>query len=105
MLSEMSMPEAGISRRMSGDWNRRAKSDARYYVALGRKSQSWQDFFRGGEELVRSLEKELGRISTTTAQGERSALEIGCGPGRLMLPLSAHFREIHGVIVSERMGR
>ena len=105
MLSEMSIPEAGISRRMSGDWNRRAKSDARYYVALGRKSQSWQDFFRGGEELVRSLEKELGRISTTTAQGERSALEIGCGPGRLMLPLSAHFREIHGVDVSERMVR
>ena len=109
MLREMSMPEggpeAGISRRMSGDWNRRAKSDARYYVALGRKSQSWQDFFRGGEKLVQSLEKELGRISTATAPGERRALEIGCGPGRLMLPMSAHFREIHGVDVSQQMVR
>jgi SAM-dependent methyltransferase len=90
---------------MSGDWNRRAKSDARYYVALGRKSQSWEDFFRGAEDLVRSLEKELGRISTATPPAERRALEIGCGPGRLMLPLSAHFHEIHGVDVSERMVR
>lgn len=105
MLGEMSTPEAAVSRRMSGDWNRRAKSDARYYVALGRKSQSWQDFLNGAEDLVRALEKELGRIATTTAPGERRALEIGCGPGRLMLPMSAHFREIHGVDVSERMVR
>ena len=99
------MAETGVSRRMSGDWNRRAKSDALYYVALGRKSQSWEDFFRGAEDLVRGLEKELGRISTATPVGERRALEIGCGPGRLMLPLSAHFHEIHGVDVSERMVR
>jgi SAM-dependent methyltransferase len=90
---------------MSGDWNRRARSDARYYVALGRKSQSWEDFFRGGEDLVRSLEHELARIATRTPPSDRRALEIGCGPGRLMLPLSAHFTEIHGVDVSERMVR
>lgn len=105
MLNEMSMPETNISRMMSYDWNRRARSNARYYVALGRKNQSLQDFFRGAGELVRSLENELGRISTTTAQGERCALEIGCGPGRLMFPLSGHFREIHGVDVSEQMVR
>jgi SAM-dependent methyltransferase len=99
----MSGQENKVSRIMSGDWNRRARSDARYYVALGRKSQSWQDFLNGAEDLVRGLEKELGRISTTTPESERRALEIGCGLGRLMLPLSAHFHEIHGVDVSERM--
>lgn len=97
--------EKSISRAMSRDWNRRARSDARYYVALGRKNQSWQDFLRGAEDLVRGLEKEFERISTTTSPDERRALEIGCGPGRLMLPLSRHFREIHGVDVSERMIR
>src|SRR5580704_5372279 len=104
----MSMPgpsRKSVSRMMSRDWNRRARSDVRYYVALGRKSQSWQDFFRSGEDLVRGLEKELDRISSTTAPGERRALEIGCGPGRLMLPLSRHFHEIHGVDVSEGMIR
>jgi SAM-dependent methyltransferase len=99
----MSGQENRISRMMSGDWNRRARSDARYYVALGRKSQTWEDFLSGAEDLVQGLKKELARISTTTPTGERRALEIGCGPGRLMLPLSVHFHEIHGVDVSERM--
>ena len=33
------------------------------------------------------------------------ALEIGCGPGRLMKPLSRNFGEIHGVDVSDEMVR
>jgi hypothetical protein len=45
-----------ISRRMSGDWNRRARSDPRYYVALGRADQSWQAFVSDAEDLVRSFE-------------------------------------------------
>lgn len=93
-----------VSRRMSSDWNRRARSDALYYVALGRRGQSWPDLLSGSEDLVRSLQNELSRIRS--AAGEvRRALEIGCGPGRLMLPLSRHFGEIHGVDVSTEMVR
>ena len=33
----------------------------------------------------------------------RRALEIGCGPGRLMWFMAAHFGEIHGVDVSDEM--
>ena len=93
-----------VSRRMTIDWNRRARSDALYYVALGHRGQSWHDFLSGGDDVVCGLEKELNRIGN--AAGElRRALEIGCGPGRLMLPLSRHFREIHGVDVSAEMVR
>jgi SAM-dependent methyltransferase len=87
---------------MSIDWNRRARSDAPYYVALGQRGQSWQDFLSGGADLVVGLEKELGRLSTATSEFRR-ALEIGCGPGRLLLPMSRHFNEIHGVDVSAAM--
>jgi SAM-dependent methyltransferase len=97
--------DANVSRRMRSDWNRRARFDTRYYVALGRRNQSWEDFLRGAEELVLGLEKELPRISSATALDARRAMEIGCGPGRLMLPLSRHFHEIHGVDVSPRMVR
>ena len=91
-----------LSRRMSIDWDRRARSDAPYYVALGGRRQSWHDFLNGGEELVRGFERELSRICS--AAGEvRRALEIGCGPGRLMCPMSRHFEEIHGVDVSAAM--
>src|SRR5437764_1082042 len=91
------------SRRMRSDWNRRARSDALYYVALGRRDQSWKDFFEGADELVRGFEKELERIRSAATGESRRALEIGCGPGRLMLPLSRHFSEIHGVDVSAQM--
>src|SRR5881227_2023381 len=36
-------------------------------------------------------------------RGRDAALEIGCGPGRLLRPLSRHFGEIHGVDVSDQM--
>ena len=32
-----------------------------------------------------------------------AALEIGCGPGRLVRPMSRHFGEIHGIDVSDEM--
>jgi ubiquinone/menaquinone biosynthesis C-methylase UbiE len=94
-----------ISRRMSSDWNRRARSDPRYYVALGHPGQSWQDFVTGGEDLVAAFEKELWRILSSATREDWRALEIGCGPGRLMLPLSRRFGEIHGVDVSAEMVR
>lgn len=92
-----------ISRRMRRDWNRRARTDPAYYVALSRHSQSPQISLDGAEELVGDLQKEFGRISSATACEMRRALEIGCGPGRLMVPLHRFFREIHGVDVSEEM--
>ena len=93
-----------VSRRMTSDWNRRARSDAPYYVALGRRGQSWEEFLSGGADLVLGLEKELGRLGKA-ARESRRALEIGCGPGRLLLPLSRHFGEIHGIDVSAAMVR
>src|ERR671931_682236 len=64
------MPDTNVSRQMRSDWNERAREDAYYYVAFGRKG-----------------------------------LEIGCGPGRLMRPMSWNFGEIHGVDVSDEMIR
>jgi SAM-dependent methyltransferase len=97
--------DAKVSRRMRSDWNRRAWFDPRYYVALGRSNQSWEEFLGGADDLALGLQKELPRIASATAPAARRALEIGCGPGRLMLPLSRHFHEIHGVDVSPRMVR
>ncbi len=101
----MSSQVISVSRRMRRDWNRRARSDVQFYVALGRRSQSWEDFLAGAEEVVVGLEKELGRLSPAAGSNGRRALEIGCGPGRLMLPMSRHFSEIHGVDVSTEMAR
>ncbi len=85
---------------MRADWNQRAGEDAYYYVAFGRRGQEDDEFFATGSDVVRSLVTELKRL------GRRDrALEIGCGPGRLMRPMARHFGEIHGVDVSDEMIR
>ncbi len=91
---------------MRDDWNQRAKEDAYYYVAFVNPNQAEDGFHRSAAEVIRDIEGELHRLD---ALGEgvarRRALEIGCGPGRLTLPLSCHFQEIYGVDISEEMIR
>ncbi|MBL8179310.1 MAG: class I SAM-dependent methyltransferase [Bryobacterales bacterium] len=88
--------------RMREDWNRRAREDAHYYVAFGRHGQEEEEFYATAHEVVYGLEYELNRLPRGNAR-ERRALEIGCGPGRLLRPLSRRFGEIHGVDVSDEM--
>lgn len=94
------MSDADLQSRMRADWNQRAKEDASYYVAFGRRHQSSDEFFSTAEEVVRGLEWEMKRLP---ASARDRALEIGCGPGRIMKPMSAYFAEIQGVDVSDEM--
>lgn len=90
------------SSRMREDWNARAREDAGYYVAFGRRDQDEAEFFATATEIINGLESELKRVPIEQ-RGDWKALEIGCGPGRLMRPMSRYFVEIHGVDVSDEM--
>ena len=92
------MDDPNVLERMRADWNDRAGEDANYYVAFGRREQEDAEFFATAAAVVKGLEWDLPRFP-----GRDAALEIGCGPGRLMRPLSRHFKEIHGVDVSDAM--
>jgi ubiquinone/menaquinone biosynthesis C-methylase UbiE len=94
------MDDPKVLEQMRDDWNERAAEDANYYVAFGARDQDESEFFATGEAVVRMLTAELKRLAARNA-----ALEIGCGPGRLLRPMSRHFAEIHGVDVSDRMIR
>ena len=96
------MAESEITARMRDDWNARAREDAGYYVAVGRRDQDDAGFFATATEVINGLEWELRRVPLAQ-RGNWRALEIGCGPGRLMRPLARHFVEIHGVDVSDEM--
>lgn len=97
------MSRQQLLEQMRRDWDARAREDAHYFVAFGRRGQSEEEFQATAGEMARSLEMELKRLPP--GSGPRRALEIGCGPGRLMLPLAPHFTEIHGVDISEEMIR
>ena len=95
-------PDPGVLETMRRDWNERAREDANYYVAFGRRGQDDAEFFATAADLMRSMQTELKRLP---GSARRSALEIGCGPGRLLRPASAFFTDIHGVDVSDEMVR
>jgi SAM-dependent methyltransferase len=109
---------------MRSDWERRAREDACYYTAFGRREQEEAEFQQSAGDVVRNLDRELRRLpqlaseedpsltvgarigaSALGTQASLRALEIGCGPGRVMLPMSLRFVEIHGVDISEEMIR
>ena len=95
--------DPAVEKRMRAEWNERAKDDAHYYVAFGRRDQDDEEFYATATDLVRELTGELKRLPPEQSPGMRRALEIGCGPGRLLRPMSRCFGEIHGVDVSDDM--
>ena len=95
--------QVDVTDQMRREWNERAREDAHFYVAFGRREQADDEFFATAEEVVRGLEWELRRFAVNANRRAWRALEIGCGPGRLMKPMSRHFGEIHGVDVSDEM--
>src|SRR5580698_4043752 len=92
-----------VSERMRADWNQRAREDAHYYVAFGGRDQDEAEFLATAADVLRSIEAELKRLPARANRRAWRALEIGCGPGRLVKTLSRHFGEIHGVDVSDEM--
>ena len=99
-----SQPDS-IAERMRADWNERAREDPHFYVAFGSHHQDEENFLATGREVVGTIEFELRRFPPEVDRSTLRALEIGCGPGRLMKPLSRNFAEIHGVDVSDEMIR
>lgn len=93
---------ASAHNAMRSEWNDRALEDAHYYVAFGRRDQTEEEFFASGADQIRFFETELKR-KTPDFWKQAVAIEVGCGPGRLLRPLSRHFRQLHGVDVSDRM--
>lgn len=102
MESESSFA-AAAQRRMRGDWERRAREDAAYYVAFGRRKQDSDEFFASAGGALTAIRSEWRRLAPAGGAARTAALEIGCGPGRLMRPLSEDFDSIAGVDVSPTM--
>lgn len=83
--------------RMREDWDLRARENARYYIDCGH-GESEESFWRSGREdlenfILRDLQVEPGAV----------ALEIGCGIGRLLRPLSKRVARVWGFDISGEM--
>jgi SAM-dependent methyltransferase len=95
-----------ISARMREDWDARARTEGRYFIATGREAWTDAEFFASGEENVRQhVLTDMENICRGRTPQAMRVLEIGCGAGRITKALAGLFGEVHGVDVSPEMIR
>lgn len=87
----------------SDRWESFARRDAAFYIA-GRTidagdAAAQERFFESGRQTARWLLEQVGDDLPGTGLG----IEIGCGVGRLLLPMAEHFDRVIGVDVSPTM--
>lgn len=87
------------------NWDEIAGLDACWAILSepGKKYNRWEreEFFRNGEEEVRSLMESVASIGYPKQR--EHALDFGCGIGRVTRPLTAYFRRASGVDISDIM--
>jgi SAM-dependent methyltransferase len=90
--------------KMQRDWDKRARENARYYVATGKTEWSDEEFFASGEKAIADdILTDMGNICQGKDPKAMRVLEIGCGAGRLTRALANLFGEVHAVDVSGEM--
>ena len=91
--------------RMRSDWDELARENARHYIATGQDQWGDREFFRSGEiNVANEVMPEMLRIcGGSRSPLELSALEIGCGVGRMTRMLSRIFGRVTAVDVSKEM--
>lgn len=87
------------------DWEKLGDTDPLWAVLVrpGTKNGGWdeQEFLATGRVEVDAAMAHLASLGVTPGRG--SALDFGCGAGRLSLALAAHVDRVVGVDVSEGM--
>lgn len=88
---------SSILDRMRHDWDARAEENARFYIASGAASS--EEVFResGRHDLDGAV------LDGIELHPEAEVLEIGCGVGRLLVPLSERVARAYGVDISPAM--
>ena len=86
-------------------WEGNARHDAAYSVLSvpGTEAGKWDDdaFFATGGQNLRTIEASLQKFSEPFPNG--TALDFGCGLGRLSRALAGRFASVTGVDISEQM--
>ena len=84
-------------------WETFARENAEYFILteIGRASDSaaMEEFFESGRKLVGEILNEVA----DQVSGRDLAIEIGCGVGRLLIPMARQFTQVIGVDIAPTM--
>ena len=99
-------PNTPTDFRMKKEWDARAKLDPLFAIATGH-SQNEDDFWNSGvidcKEILGMEEQRFSNIVKNKEPSNMRILEIGCGIGRILIPMAKIFGETIGVDVSSEM--
>src|SRR5215475_13091749 len=88
--------------RYKQPWERFAEVDPYTYILTSLKNRDMKEFWQSGQSVVN---REILPLIQSRQIPTRVGMELGCGVGRLLLPLAASFAEMWGVDVAEAMVR
>ena len=89
---------------MKQDWDRRARENARHFIATGQDNWTDEEFFGSGEQTVADhILTDMVSVCQGKPAGRMRVLELGCGAGRVTRALARMFGEVHAVDVSAEM--
>lgn len=98
------MPRDELS-GLTRDWNELASLDALWAIHSRRdkKYSRWtiEEFLQTGQVEVDSIMSHAARLGRPRVR--ETALDFGCGVGRLSRHLAKYFEHVHGLDISERM--
>lgn len=89
-----------LSRSASEQWEQFAQSNPYRYILTTPKLVDTREFWKSGEHTIATeILPFLRRYNVRRHLG----MELGCGIGRLVVPLASHFQRVVGVDVSPSM--
>jgi SAM-dependent methyltransferase len=94
--------EQGSALATESPWDDFARIDAYTYIMTDLPQGNREAFWQSGESAV---SEELLPVIRKNAVPLGTALEIGCGVGRLVFPLANHFERVCGLDISSEMVR
>lgn len=82
-------------------WNKFGEDNPMWAIMTNKDDWDEEDFFRTGQRSIKREMKKLDEYGIPQPTG--TALDFGCGIGRLSRALCEHFEEVHGVDIAESM--
>lgn len=103
LLTQLKRDNANITDWMKKDWDLRAKKDPLFFTR-SKKKQTLNDFWQSGKidrgAIIGINLPRHQKIFQDKDPKKMKVLEIGCGNGRILIPMSEIFGQVMGVDVS-----
>jgi len=99
-------PNTPVDVKMKKEWNARTKMDPLFVIATG-DSDTEEDFWNSGigecNDILGKNTMRFEKIIEDKEPSKMNILEIGCGIGRILIPMRKFFGNVTGIDISSEM--